>query len=183
MGSQDSHHAIKEPFQGVCGNGLDVGGNGVRAERSPDLSRRCVVLVTGMGRGGFVHASGAGAVSYFSAIEAHKPHEWLKPEYDGMYMPEKSTPCHDAHYIDENHRREFYIAFTLCKSGIEFIEQLHDPEVLQEVEELIKESGFTKAIDLRDVLALGKVFGNACLVSVSSAPTQTFSDVPGCPVE
>jgi hypothetical protein len=136
-----------------------------------------------MGRGGFVHASGAGAVSYLSAIEAHKPHEWLKPEYDGMYMPEKSTPCHYAHYIDENHRREFYIAFAGGNFGIKRGEQLHDPEVLQEVEELIKESGFTKAIDLRDVFTLGKVFGDACLVSVSSTPTQTFSDVAGCPVE
>jgi hypothetical protein len=134
-------------------------------------------------RGSCVRTSGAGAISYFSAIEAHKPHEWLKSEYDGMYMPEKSTTSHYAHHVDENHRGEFYIAFTYGNFGIEFIEQLHDPELLQEVEELIKESCFTKAIDLRDVVAVSQVFGNACLVSVSSTPTQTFSDFLGCPLE
>ncbi|UCG63744.1 MAG: hypothetical protein JSW12_13845 [Deltaproteobacteria bacterium] len=98
-------------------------------------------------------------------------------------MPEKSKTSHYAHQVDENHSGEFYIAFAGGNLGIKCGEQLHDPELLQEVEELIKESCFTKAIDPRDVFAVIQVFGNACLVSVSSTPTQALSDFLGCPLE
>jgi ABC-type microcin C transport system permease subunit YejB len=91
-------------------------------------------------------------------------------------MPKKGNTGHYAHQVDEHNSREFYVAFTLGNIGIEFIEELHEPAFIDEVEELIKEPGFTKAIDLRDIFTLSKVFGNACLVSVSGAPAQTFSD-------
>ena len=91
-------------------------------------------------------------------------------------MPKKGNTGHYAHQVDENNSGEFYIAFTLGNIGIKFIEQVHEAKLIEEIEELIKESGFTKAIDLRDIFTLSKVFGNACLVSVSGAPAQAFSD-------
>jgi hypothetical protein len=37
LGSQDRDHAVKEAFQGVCGDGLNVGGDGIRAKRTSDV--------------------------------------------------------------------------------------------------------------------------------------------------
>ncbi|UCG63743.1 MAG: hypothetical protein JSW12_13840 [Deltaproteobacteria bacterium] len=63
----DEFISIKEPLQGMCGNGLDVGGNGVQTDTDPDLSWLYVILFIRVSRGSFVRTSGAGAISYFSA--------------------------------------------------------------------------------------------------------------------
>jgi len=60
--------------------------------------------------------------------------------------------------------------------GVKIRKQIHDAELIQEVEELIEEACFAKAIDLRDVLALSEVFGNACLIPVGSAPGEAVGN-------
>ena len=98
-------------------------------------------------------------------------------------MPEKRKASHYAHQVDENNSGEFYIAFTPGNFWIKPCKQLHDTELVQEVEELIEEPCFAKAIDLGDVFALSEVFGNAGLVPVGDAPGESFSNSLRCPFD
>jgi hypothetical protein len=93
-----------------------------------------------------------------------------------MYMPEKRKTGHYAHQVDENNSGEFHITLTPGNFWIKSCKQLHDPELVEEVEELIKESCFTKAINFGNIFSVSEVFGNACLVSVSGAPGEAFSN-------
>ena len=186
MLGQGSHYAIKKSLQHMGGNRLDVGGDRIRADRASDLGwlpALCFTWVITCIRGRLFLPSVTCTVSYLPAVEPYKTHKRLRSKYDGVYMPEKRQPCHYAHQVDKNNRREFYIAFTLLNIRIKLHEQIHEAESLKEVKELIKESGFAKAIDLRDIFAVSQVFGNARLVSLGCAPGKAISDFPGSPFD
>ena len=67
--------------------------------------------------------------------------------------------------------------------GVKSRKQIHDAELIQEVEELIEEACFAKAIDFGDVFTLGEVFGNAGLVPVGDAPGESFGNSLGGPFD
>lgn len=86
---------------------------------------------------------------------------------------------HHPHEVDKDHGRELDIAFPFGDVGIECKEQVEDLKALEEVEELVKQSGLSDPVDLRDVFPLGEVLGNACLVFMGGCPGEAVYDVHG----
>ena len=92
------------------------------------------------------------------------------------HMPKERKACHDPHELDKDDGGEGDVACALSVVGIKVQEEIHDAELMKKVEELIEQTCFAKAIDLRDILALGQVPGNACLIPVGSAPGEAFGN-------
>lgn len=120
---------------------------------------------------------GAGAFANLSAVKAHQSHEGLRGKDDRVNMPKEPQASDDTHEIDQDHGREFHVAGSLCLARIKTHEKLHYSQLFKEVEELVKKPSFSKAINLGDLLAFGKVFSDSSLVSACSAPRQSLSNL------
>lgn len=74
---KNADRPIEQPLQGKCANGLDVGSNRIGTDRPADgggfFSFGFLTLVFGAR----FFAPLAGALSYFSSVEPHQPHQGL----------------------------------------------------------------------------------------------------------
>ena len=95
----------------MCGDGLDVGGNGIRAERTSNTVL-CVlrVLIGGGSRASFLFSSLRGAVAYLCAVEAYNPHQGLGSKEHGVDVPKEGQTCHNPHHVNKDHGGEGDVA-------------------------------------------------------------------------
>ena len=107
---------------------------------------------------------GAGSIADLFSVEAHKSHEGLRAKDDRVNMPEEGKARDDAHEIDEDYGGKAHITGPFCPFGIQVCEEAHGSYFFEEIEELVEESGFSKAVDFADLFARGEVFSDSCLV-------------------
>jgi len=181
MGSQDGDNPIEQTFQRASHDELDVksdriGAIGTANRRGVGFIMGLLGIVAGLLDRCFV-SPGAGALTNLPSIETHQSHEGLRGKDDRINMPEKAEAGDDTHEIDQDHGREFHVAGSLPLARIKTHEKLHYSQLFKKVEELVKKPGFSKAINLGDLLAFGKVFRDPSLVSSCSAPRQSFSNL------
>jgi hypothetical protein len=89
-------------------------------------------------------------------------------------MAEEAKTGDNAHETDQDDGWELDVAAALSFAGIEPREKVHDAQLFQEAKKLVEQPGFSKSIDLGDVLAFGKIIGDSRLVSGCGAPGQSF---------
>lgn len=110
------------------------------------------------------------AFSYLSAVEAYKAHKRLGMKDDRVNMPKKLKPGNNTHQIYENDGHKRDLAFSLFRSRIKAHKQIFKTELIEKAKELIKKPCFAKAIDFGDIVTVSKIFGYACLISISGVP-------------
>jgi len=59
-------------------------------------------------------------------------------------------------------------------------EEIGNPVLIHEIEELVEEFGLPEAVDFLDLLSFGQILRDACLVPLCGAPGQAFRDLLRC---
>jgi hypothetical protein len=94
-------------------------------------------------------------------------------------VPVERQARDDAHQIDKDDRREADGSRAAGDFRVKLQQARHDPDLFEEIEELVEEAGVTEVINLRHVLARRQIQGNAGLVFGGRLKGESTGDVSG----
>jgi hypothetical protein len=94
-------------------------------------------------------------------------------------MPKEPEAGDNPHQIDKDDLRVDYAALPLFRLGVKPLKQILKTEPLKKVKEFVKEPGFAETINFRNIFSIGKVLGNAGLISVGGVPGESVGDILG----